>query len=70
MNSEKIKELIKNSRNQYLHELEYARNRLHARFEQMTSHQITSEMEFISDMESRAYALLLLLEEIEDEDNK
>lgn len=32
----------------------------------MTSQQAQQEMIFISDMESRAYAMTLLLEEIED----
>ena len=67
MNKEEIINLIKNTRSQYLIELEHARERLHKRFEDLTSHQIEAEMEFIRDMESRAYALQLLLEEIEEQ---
>lgn len=69
MEKEKIIETIKNQKTQYLIEVESARNRLQKRFENLTAHQIEAEMEFIRDMESRAYAMTLLLEDITDETN-
>ena len=67
MNKEEIINLIKNTRTQYLIEMEHAREKLHKKFDDYTTHQMMSQLEFIGDMESRAYALQLLLEEIEEQ---
>lgn len=66
MTIETIINLIKESKALYLVHVEQARTRLKKRMDDMTSHQISTEMLYIQDMESRAYAMQLLLEEIEE----
>lgn len=58
--------LIKETKNRYATEMTLAVKRLHDNVKNMTSQQAQQEMIFISDMESRAYAMTLLLEEIEE----
>lgn len=69
MTTTKIITKIKESRERYLAEAGFARRRLSKNLNNITGQQIQQENIFIQDMESRAYALFLLLEEIEDEDD-
>lgn len=66
MTGKEIITLIKETKQLYLREIAYARERLNRQIENMTAQQIAQENIFIQDMESRAYAFSLLLEEIED----
>lgn len=68
MTSAKIISKIKETRERYLAEAGFARRRLSHNLSNLTGQQIQQENIFIQDMESRAYSLFLLLEEIEDED--
>ena len=63
---EKIIQLIKESKETYLLHCSNARKKLAKNYDQMTAQQIAGETIFIQDMESRAYALSLLLEEIDE----
>ena len=65
MPTEKIIETIKDNKERYLKEASFARVKLQANMKAMTAQQISTEMMFIQDMESRAYCLFLLLEELE-----
>lgn len=65
MTTEKIIETIKDNKERYLKEASFARVKLQANMKDMTAQQISTEMMFIQDMESRAYCLFLLLEELE-----
>ena len=67
MTKEQIIKIIKEHKELYMTHLKQARKRLMENMSCMTSYQIHSELEFIGDMEHRCYALLLLLEEIEEE---
>ena len=67
MTTEKIINTIKESREMYLHHAKHSREVLSNKMQLMTGQQIQQEMLFITDMESRAYALKLLLEELEVE---
>ena len=67
MSKEEIIKTIKESRTCYLIHVEHARKRLQDHIENMTAQQIAQETIYIQDMESRAYALMLLLEEIEEQ---
>ena len=67
---EKIIQKIKDTRMLYLHEEQYAREKMHKEMDMMTAQQIQQETIFIQDMESRAYALFLLLEELEALDDE
>lgn len=66
MKSEQMIKLIEETRQLYLNEVKHARTRLNSSIEHMTGQQIAQETLFIQDMESRAYALFLLIEEITD----
>ena len=68
MTTERIIETIKESKKTYLNHAKYARESLCNKMQQMTGQQIQQGMLFITDMESRAYALTLLLEELELEE--
>ena len=65
--SQEIIQKIKDQKELYIHEVEMARKRLKKHEDDMTAQQISQEVIFIQDMESRAYAMSLLLEEIEEE---
>ena len=58
---------IKAQKELYIHEVEMARKRLKRHEDELTAQQISQEIIFIQDMESRAYAMTLLLEEIEED---
>ena len=64
MTIEELIQKIKERRERYLSQLNNARLRLKKEMDYMTSSQISSDMLHIHDLESRAYALLLLLEDI------
>ena len=66
MTGKEIITLIKDTKELYIREITHARERLNRESENMTAQQIAKEVIFIQDMESRAYAFSLLLEEIED----
>ena len=66
MNREEIIKKIKESRTCYLVHVEHARKIFQDNIEDMTAQQIAIETIYIQDMESRAYALTLLLEELEE----
>ena len=61
----KIIEVIKESRRLYLNHAQFAREKLSKKMNNLTAQQVQTEMMYIADMESRAYALSLLLEELE-----
>lgn len=62
----KIIQLIKEDRENYLHHANIEKESVKRHFNEMTAQQIQRSMVYIQDMESRAYAMMLLLEEIED----
>ena len=66
MKSEQMIKLIEETRQLYLTHVNHARRKLDAQIEHLTAQQIAQETIYIQDMESRAYALLLLIEEITD----
>ena len=66
MKAEKIIQTIKETRKLYLNQCALSRIKLSQEMKNMTAQQIQQEMLFISDMESRAYCLFLLLEELEE----
>ena len=69
MTEQKILRKIEETRQCYLHEALVARERLIKNVKDgFTGQQIERDLVFITDMESRAYCLLLLLEEINEED--
>ena len=70
MTSLQIVNLIQETKERYLNEVKHARARLKKHEEDLTAQQISTEVIFIADMESRAYAMTLLLEEITDEVNQ
>ena len=66
MTKKEIIQLIKDTKDLYFNELNLAKKKLSKRLDDLTSHQIECELSYTRDMESRAYALMLLLEEIEE----
>lgn len=66
MKSEQMIKLIEDTRQLYLIQANYAKSKLNAQIEHLTAQQIAYETIHIQDMESRAYALQLLIEEITD----
>ena len=66
MTKKEIIQLIKDTKDSYFNELNLAKKELSKRLDDLTSHQIVCELNYIRDMVSRAYALMLLLEEIEE----
>ena len=66
MTNEKILKTIKETRQLYLNEKNLAVTKLSKELSNLTSSQVQQEMIFIADMESRAYALTLLIEDLED----
>ena len=62
-----IIELINERMKSYKYHKEHHYKELTRNMEAYTSYQVQQEMIFISDMESREYALRILLEEINEE---
>ena len=65
-----VMQLISETKNLYDTHVKVARERLQRDFKNMTAQQIMAENIFIQDMESRSYALFLILEEIDDIEEK
>lgn len=63
--AEEIIKTIKETRELYLKHCAIAIVKLKEEMTQLSAQQIQQEMLYISDMESRAYAMFLLLEELE-----
>ena len=66
----KVMQLIKETKDLYDTHVIVARERLLKDFRNMTAQQIMTENIFIQEMEVRSYALFLLLEEINDIEEK
>lgn len=66
MTVEKLIDFIDSMMKIYETHSQFAREKLFKRMKEMTAHQIETELMYIADMESRAYALKLLLEDIEE----
>ena len=66
MEKEKFIELVKAQQELYLHESQKARERMNKYINEMTAQQIAQEVIFIQDMESRSYAMKLLIEDLEE----
>ena len=64
--AEEIINQIKETRNLYLNQCAIARIKLKQEMTEMSAQQIQKEMLYITDMESRAYAMFLLLEDLEE----
>ena len=64
--TENIIKTIKESKELYLTHAISAKEKLKKRLDYSTAQQVAEETIYIQDMESRAYALILLLEEIEE----
>ena len=64
---EQIITTIKENKERYLNQCAISKAKLISQVKEMTSSQIQQEMIYIADMESRAYAMFLLLEELEVE---
>ena len=66
MKSEQMIKLIEETRQLYIIQANYGKKKLNSKIEFLTAQQIAQETIHIQDMESRAYALKLLIEEITD----
>ena len=66
MTKEQVIKLIKDQQSLYLGEARISRDKIANRMKSATAQQIMQETIFMQDMESRAYAMKLLLEDIED----
>ena len=64
---EQIIAIVKDNKENYLNHCAHAKAKLISQINEMTTSQIQQEMIYIADMESRAYAMFLLLEELEAE---
>lgn len=70
MNKEKIIQLIRSHLERYERQVNFSKEKMKRHIYFSTSQQIAQENIFILDMESRAYALVLLLEELEETDDE